>query len=132
MTCIYYIRNKKNGRMYIGQTVQTLENRIKQHLRGDTEIDKDMRYFGIDAFDYGVIEHCKSEDLDNKEIYYISKYDTYLNGYNNRLGGRRTGKNKYDELIADVRKDYVNGMSIIDLNIKYKIKLPTIRYLYKI
>lgn len=128
MACIYYIKNKKNGRMYIGQTVQNLEDRIKQHLRGNTEVDKDMRYFGIDAFDYGVIEYCKSEDLDNKEIYYISKYDTYFNGYNNQLGGRKTGKNKYDDLIDDIRKDYINGMSMLDLNIKYKIAISTIRY----
>ena len=128
MACIYYIKHKETGRTYIGQTVQTLEQRMRQHLAGNIEIDRALQSLGIASFEYGIIEQCKSEELDEKEIYYIAKYDTYYNGYNNQLGGRKTGKNKYDSIIENIRQDYINGMSVIDLNIKYKIKLPTIRY----
>lgn len=131
MACIYYIKNKKSGRMYIGQTVQSLEERVKQHLRGNTEIDVEMRSLGIQNFEYKIIENCSSEDLDTKEIYYIAKYDTYFNGYNNQLGGRRTGKNKYDTIITNIRNDYINGMPMVDINIKYKIKNESIRYFVK-
>lgn len=128
MACIYYIKHKETGKTYIGQTVQTLEQRIMQHIRGKTEIDKDLQALGINKFEYGVIEQCKSEELDEKEIYYIAKYDTYYNGYNNQLGGRKTGQNKYDSIIENIRQDYINGMSMIDLNIKYRIKSESIRY----
>lgn len=128
MACIYYIKHKETGKMYIGQTVQPLEQRMKQHLAGNTEIDRALQSLGIHSFDYGVIEQCKPEELDEKEIYYIAKYNTYYNGYNNQLGGRKTGQNKYDSIIESIRQDYMNGMSMIDLNIKYRISNYTIRY----
>lgn len=128
MSCIYYIKHKETGKMYIGQTVQPLEQRMRQHLVGSIEIDKLIKQLGIDAFEYGVLEQCNSEELDEKEIYYIAKYDTYYNGYNNQLGGRKTGKNKYDNIIESIRQDYINGMSMIDLNIKYRIRNESIRY----
>lgn len=36
MPCIYYIKHKETGQMYIGQTVQQLEQRMSQHKRGST------------------------------------------------------------------------------------------------
>lgn len=131
MAIIYYIRNRKSGRMYIGQTVQTLEQRIKQHLIGEIEIDRDIRKLGIESFDYDVIEECADTELDAREIYYIAKYDTYLNGYNNQLGGRKRGNNKYESIIEHIRYDYANGMSMIDLNIKYKVRSEYIRNIVK-
>lgn len=131
MACIYYIKHKETGKTYIGQTVQPLEQRMRQHLAGNTEIDRALQSLGIHSFDYGVIEQCKSEELDEKEIYYIAKYNTYYNGYNNQLGGRKTGQNKYDSIIENIRQDYINGMSMIDLNIKYRIKSESIRYFVK-
>ena len=128
MACIYYIKHKETGKTYIGQTVQPLEQRMRQHLAGNTEIDRALQSLGIASFEYGIIEQCKSEELDEKEIYYIAKYDTYYNGYNNQLGGRRTGQNKHDSIIENIRQDYINGMSMIDLNIKYRIKSESIRY----
>lgn len=128
MACIYYIKHKGTGRMYIGQTVQPLEQRMKQHSRGDIEIDKALRTFGVSEFEYGVVEECLSCELDQKEIEYIAKYDTYYNGYNNTLGGRKTGVYRYESVIDNIRSDYINGMSMVDLNIKYRISNYTLRY----
>lgn len=99
MAYIYYIKHKENGRMYIGQTVQTINQRILQHKRGTTEIDKAIQQFGLNAFEYGVVEECISCELDQKEIEYIAKYDTYYNGYNNTLGGRKTGVYRYESVL---------------------------------
>lgn len=128
MACIYYIKHKETGKTYIGQTVQPLEQRIRQHLRGSIEIDKALQALGVNKFEYGIIEQCKSEELDEKEIYYIAKYDTYYNGYNNTFGGTKTSKNKHDSIIENIKRDYINGMSMIDLNIKYRVSSYTIRY----
>ena len=131
MAYIYYIKHKETGKTYIGQTVQPLEQRVRQHLAGSTEVDRALQSLGIQNFEYGIIEQCESEELDEKEIYYIAKYDTYYNGYNNQLGGKKTGKNKYDTIIENIRQDYISGMSMIDLNIKYKVKNESIRYIVK-
>jgi hypothetical protein len=33
------------------------------------------------------LEHCLVSELNDKEIYYISKYNTFINGYNQNQGG---------------------------------------------
>lgn len=46
-----------------------------------------MRKYGIDNFKFSVLEECDKEDLNEKEKYWIEKYDSYNNGYNNTCGG---------------------------------------------
>lgn len=127
MACIYYIKNNLSGRMYIGQTTGTLTDRMHAHFQGSTEIDRDLKALGKDNFTWGIIDECTEDELDEKEIYYINKYDTYYNGYNNTLGGRLSGVNKLAYIKNDIVQDYKNGMYMIDLNIKYKIRSSTLR-----
>ena len=51
-------------------------------------IHKAMREYGINNFFVVEIEKCNDELLDDKEKYYINKYDSYYNGYNSTPGGR--------------------------------------------
>lgn len=46
-----------------------------------------MRLYGIENFDFEIIEECPIEELDEKEIYYIKLFDSYNTGYNNTYGG---------------------------------------------
>lgn len=39
-------------------------------------------YGGIEAFDFSILETCSTADLNNREKYYIEKYDSINNGYN--------------------------------------------------
>lgn len=90
---IYYIKNKINGKLYIGQTTKTIDKRIANHLqqakiKTDRKLYNAIRKYGWDNFEYGIICHCDTlEELNQKETEYIVRYDTIKMGYNMGLGG---------------------------------------------
>lgn len=117
ITGIYKITNKINGHFYIGQSVD-IKNRWRGHkysaLHPD---DKDhnspihlaIQKYGIDNFSFEIIEKCLKEELDEKEIFWISKLQSTKNGnYNILKGGqdRCTFDNKPVELY-DLNGNYI-------------------------
>lgn len=92
---IYIIKNKCNDKVYIGQTMQEARERFKQHLkpsttkqRGTYKIYNAINKYGKENFYFEVLEdNVTIEELDIKEIDYISKYDSFKNGYNSTNGG---------------------------------------------
>lgn len=95
MIGIYKIVNKVNGKMYIGQSVNIAE-RWKNHKidakSKDFPLYRAIRKYGLDNFLFEVIEQCRIEELDDKEIYWIKFYNTYDNGYNCTIGGQGAAK----------------------------------------
>lgn len=49
-----------------------------------------MRKYGPEVFKVELLEECDMKDLDERERYYITKYDTFKNGYNMTAGGQDT------------------------------------------
>lgn len=95
MGWIYKITNKINNKVYIGQTINSLEKRFKQHLSEakqgkNCRLHSAIRKYGIDAFVIEPIEKVENEFLNERERYYISLYDTTNtnNGYNMDAGGQ--------------------------------------------
>lgn len=94
MTCgIYKYVNKLNGHVYIGQSTN-IEKRQAQHRYDATKrpergtgVDKAINKYGIENFEFSIIEECPVEQLDEREIYWINFYDSYHNGYNCSIGG---------------------------------------------
>ena len=92
---IYIIRNSINNKVYIGQTTIGVSERFKAHIkpstikkRGTYKIYNAIQKYGIDNFYVQTLESdIPIEELDNKEIAYISQYDSYRNGYNTTQGG---------------------------------------------
>nr|DAT54007.1 MAG TPA: intron associated endonuclease [Caudoviricetes sp.] len=100
---IYKITCKKNNKVYIGQTIQPLEQRLYHHF--DDAINKGYDYafanairkHGTENFTIEEIERyeCKNKKelktiLDVAEKKYIKQYNSYLEGYNSTLGGDGT------------------------------------------
>ena len=91
---IYIITNDFNSKVYIGQTKRTLEERWKEHKREKCSINEHnmlikraILKYGEQHFKLKELERCAIEDLNAREIYYISLYDSYKNGYNATIGG---------------------------------------------
>lgn len=90
---IYAIKNTVNDKIYVGQTRKRLIDRFRVHKQAarDTsnrsKLYTAMRELGIDNFYIEEICRCKYNELNDKEKYYISVYDTIKNGYNSLKGG---------------------------------------------
>ena len=85
---VYKITNLINGKLYIGQTIRTIEERFNDHIYDDSNIGNAIREYGCENFSIEVIEKCKSkEELNAYENYYIAYFDSKEpNGYN-LIGG---------------------------------------------
>lgn len=95
MIGIYKITNLVNGKVYIGQSTN-IKKRFTKHrntafnpnyLEYDYPLYRAMRKYGIENFSFEVLEECNEEELNEKETYYIAKYDSRKNGYNQDEGG---------------------------------------------
>lgn len=94
MAYIYKIENKINGKVYIGKTLLTPEERWKVHLRDCKKIDisnrplyKAFQKYGVDNFSLSTIEECSEEIVNEREIFWIEVYGSFKYGYNATLGG---------------------------------------------
>lgn len=94
MGFIYKITNKINGKVYIGQTITPIKNRMYKHYsqarngKNITGIDAAIKKYGEENFEIEQILECPNEDLDLQEKFYISKYNSFENGYNLTMGGQ--------------------------------------------
>ena len=136
MIGIYKITNQINGKIYIGQSID-IKNRWKQHIgeakqgRYNTRLYNALRKYNIDNFTFEVIEECKSTELNEREIYWIEYYQSYVPaiGYNMNTGGLNFFKIK-PEIIYYL---WDSGKSVGEIaeELKDKIAKSTIRkYLY--
>lgn len=64
------------------------------------------------------MEECDNEQLNEREIYWISYYDTFYNGYNATLGGDGNCRYDYDSI---VNYYLANDFSIKDTCAHFKI-----------
>ena len=102
---IYIIRNTINNKVYIGQTIHSVKLRFSKHLTsarksGDYVIGKAIRKYGEENFYVETLEECLREELNEREIYYISLYNSTNPkfGYNMSKGGNKTAERKrYDD-----------------------------------
>ena len=99
MGYIYRILNKITNQNYIGQTIQDLEERWRQHKLEKSNcryLKASFNKYGVENFDFKLICICFDNDLDKYECYYINKFNSIApNGYNLREGGN-SGKHNED------------------------------------
>lgn len=96
MGFIYKVTNNINGKIYIGQTRRSIEERWREHIvdsycgkkRGEFPFHRAIRKYGIEAFTIEKIDECENEILDIRERSWIKRYGSSENGYNVDLGGK--------------------------------------------
>lgn len=117
MGFIYQIKNDINDKIYIGKTTRTVQKRFQEHLKRINERNNHlylaMRKYGKEHFYPVELEECPNEQLNEREIYWIKKLNTYENGYNETLGGEGMALIDYEKQIAP----YLNqNLSIRDIS----------------
>jgi group I intron endonuclease len=90
---IYKIENKINSKIYIGKTVN-FEKRKEAHIAKAVKynskfaIHRAIRKYGAENFTFEIIEsNIESNNINEKEIYYISLFESFTKGYNMTKGG---------------------------------------------
>lgn len=93
---IYKILNRKTGSVYIGKT-NNFERRKREHLsiafNSNSEdynklLYRKIREYGIENFEFSVIEECLDIEWQEKEKYWIKYYNSFKGiGYNESEGG---------------------------------------------
>jgi hypothetical protein len=82
-----------NGKVYIGQS-KNITKRIKSyigiHKNDNRLVIKAIKKYSIEQVIFNVLELCAQDELNNREIYYISLFDSNNKelGYNLTEGGR--------------------------------------------
>jgi len=104
---IYKITNLLNGKVYIGQTIMTIQKRYQKHCNShNTVISKAITKYGVENFTVEEIDRASTrEELDEKERYWIRCYNSQVpNGYNLESGGT-----KYKEISETTREKLVES-----------------------
>lgn len=99
MIGIYQIRNTRNGKLYIGQSVDLTHRKnchwydLKNNRHKNIHL---QRAYNVepDALVFEVICQCSEQELNGLEIYFIKKYKTTNSkyGYNLDSGGNGAGR----------------------------------------
>jgi group I intron endonuclease len=132
---IYKITNHETGMVYIGKTIQKLQDRVHDHFSKwstCTKLKKAIDEFGEECFSVDILEEdIPYSNLDAKEVHYISLYDSVSNGYNVKEGNKRKTNNRdfhrINQVVRDrVSEDYLNGVSPLDIAEHFKICLTSV------
>lgn len=105
---IYKITNLINNKIYIGQTIKTLEHRWKRHLQLakngiNRHLYDSIRHYGEENFKIEEFEKCTSKkELNERERFWISELKSNQRefGYNMNDGG--TGGKQSTEIIEKI------------------------------
>lgn len=130
MIGIYKFTNKLTGEVYIGQSKNIYKRYINHKNRydhdkigrEDTYFHRMLRHYGFENFDFDVVEECTAEELNKKERYYISVFNSlYPNGYNISRGGydsvyKKIDSKKLKTIFVDLKENKLSEAEIAEKN----------------
>lgn len=137
MIGIYKIENLINHKIYVGQSVH-IERRWSEHCFPSTKsiISDAIKKYGKENFSFQILEECSSEELDEKEVFYINKFNCIVpNGYNIKdyVDGGETIYSYYDketflQIVSDIKD---SSLSFQEISEKYDITKRLVYYINK-
>ena len=114
ITGVYIIKNLKNEKVYVGQSVD-IKSRWRTHKRElnnnshkNIKLQNAWNKYGRDNFSFEVILTCSKEELNSNEKYYVTKYNSYKDGYNMTFGGNDNTSypKEFGEKISNTRNNF--------------------------
>lgn len=134
---IYIIKNKINDKVYIGQTTVSIKLRFQNHLsaarRGlDYVIGKAIRKYGEENFYVELLEECLAEELNSREQYWISFFNSTNSkyGYNISTGGNVT-RTSSDLDEVKVLNMFYQGISGYNIAKQLHVGIPKVTSILK-
>jgi hypothetical protein len=135
---IYCITNLITKKNYIGQTIQSLNQRFREHkcnalthLYKNSKLCVSMRKYGIQNFVIQLLEkNIPIEQLNEKEEHYIKFFNTVEKGYNIIYRERKI-RSSYLYDVEDIIRMYKNKNTIKEIAQKYSSCRKTISSILK-
>lgn len=130
MAYIYKITNLKNGKVYIGKTLNTIEERFKQHCSDSKKescknrpLYRAFNKYGIENFKVEEVEECSYKEASKREIFWIEYYNSFHDGYNATIGG--DGKQFYDYSL--IYENWKQGKTIRQISTDLGMGIDTVK-----
>ena len=99
---IYKITNIQNNKVYIGQTIRSVQDRFNRHISDalhdiiNTHFARAIKKYGKENFLIEIIDTAQSQnELNEKEKYWIQYYNSVKEGYNETDALSKCGGNTY-------------------------------------
>lgn len=112
-----------NKIVYIGKSINLTKRKQRhiQELRAGKHCNRHFQRafikYGENSFDWKVLEYCDEDELNNREIYWIDKYDVIKEGFNQNHGGDGGARtfgihvNYTEKEVLDIARLLSNGIS---------------------
>lgn len=135
MIGIYKITNIINNKSYIGQSVD-IHRRWRQEKEDSNNVNnhsydyplmRAFRKYGIDNFNFEILEECEIDKLNEREIYWIDFYNTFFQGYNQTLGGDATSRQPKEKIIGIITDLINTDMPHKDIASKWDISTEMVQ-----
>ncbi len=125
MGVIYKTTNLINNKIYIGQD----KNNNPAYIGSGTYIKRSIEKYGRENFIKEILEHCDDIELNDKEIYWISYYNSTdpVIGYNLTSGGKQATEYTLEvrQKMSDSKKGSVpwnKGLKVSENTLKKMIE----------
>lgn len=141
---IYKCKCLKTNKIYIGQTIQKFEERKRCHIKDSYDekcpgynyhFHRAIRKYGIESFEWKILSKIEESSmdllqkiLDEQEIYYINKYNSFYNGYNSTLGGQGCYRDRKKVKVFEEDGNYLGLFEQQEVIEKYNINNKTTLY----
>lgn len=109
---IYMIKNKINGKIYIGQCIKDASS-SKSYMGSGKILKNAILKYGVHNFEKTILCECSTRDELNKmEIFYIKEMDSITQGYNISSGGNggNLGEKVNKKISNSVKKLWKSGV----------------------
>ena len=112
--------SKDEEKIYIGQSIDIYrmwkdhKNKLKNGTHANNHLQRAYNKYGECCFDFSIVEECTEQQLDEREMYYISYYDSMKHGYNQETGGYHNYGKTFS---AEVREKKSNMKKVCQLDI---------------
>lgn len=105
---IYRAYNTVSGKSYVGQTIQPLSLRVRDHIRlakkYNHKFANALKHYPSESWVWEIVDEVEISKLNEYERYYIEKFNSFEEGYNCSRGGQLLGEGNpsYSETVYEL------------------------------